>query len=196
MTTPRIICCLGNPGRRYDDTRHNLGFRVADALAARARGTWSRPRDEFDWSRVRVAGSDVILVKPRTYMNLSGDALELLDEIEPVEAGAVLVVCDDLALPLGTLRLRTRGSDGGHNGLKSVALRLGTSAFPRLRLGVGPLPEDVDAADFVLARMTHEDLDAADRVVREAVRCVETLIGDGMATAMNRFNTRAAAAEE
>jgi len=196
MPQPLVICCLGNPGPRYADTRHNLGFRVGEALVARAGGKWSRPRDEFDWSRVRVGGTDVVVVRPRTYMNLSGDALESLEEIHPVEPGSVLVVCDDIALPFGALRLRAKGSDGGHNGLKSVAASLGTQAFPRLRLGVGPVPEGEDAADFVTAPMQPEEIEAAGGMVRQAVACLETLVADGLTTAMNRFNTRPAEPQE
>ena len=186
-----ILCCLGNPGPRYDGTRHNLGFALADLLVSRARGKWSRPREEYLWSHVRVSGHDVIVLKPQTYMNLSGEAIGELSTLEPVRARDTLVVCDDIALPLGMIRLRKRGSDGGHNGLRSVIESLGTTAFPRLRLGVGPVPESTDAADFVLEPMATDDWAEGERMVREGVKCVETVLSDGVETAMNRFNRRA-----
>lgn len=190
MSTRLVLCCLGNPGRRYADTRHNLGFRVADALVAKARGSWSRPREEFDWSRISLGGRDVIVIKPLTYMNLSGEAIEVLREIEPVDAGSLTAVCDDIALPLGTLRLRAKGSDGGHNGLKSLIATLETQSFARLRLGVGPVPESIDPADFVLDAMSGEDLEVSEKMVRQAVKCVQTMIEHGISAAMDRFNTR------
>lgn len=190
-----VLCCLGNPGDRYDGTRHNLGFALGDALVASAGGKWSRPQESFRWSHVRIAGRDVIVVQPLTYMNLSGEALEDLAAVEPVRPADTLVVCDDIALPLGLIRLRKKGSDGGHNGLSSVIESLGTTRFPRLRLGVGPVPEGEDAADFVLAPLSAPERAETSKMLREAVKCVETLLSDGLDTAMNRFNRRAAAEE-
>jgi PTH1 family peptidyl-tRNA hydrolase len=190
MVSRLILCCLGNPGERYSGTRHNLGFDLGDALVERAGGVWSRPREQLLMCRVGVAGADVTIVKPQTYMNLSGEALELLAEIEPVTASRTLVVCDDIALPLGVIRLRKQGSDGGHNGLRSIISSLNTRRFPRLRLGVGPVPEGADAADFVLEPMASEDAAVAARMLREAVKCVETALAGGIDTAMNRFNRR------
>lgn len=191
MASRLILCCLGNPGERYAHTRHNIGFDVADALVSAAGGTWSRPREELRLSRIRRAGCQLTVVEPQTYMNLSGEALESLAEIEPVPAEDTLVVCDDIALPLGFIRLRRSGSDGGHNGLKSIIAILGTTSFPRLRLGVGPLPEGADAADFVLGRMSDDDGAAAAKMVREAVKCLETALSEGIDTAMSRYNRRA-----
>lgn len=193
MPSRLILCCLGNPGGRYEHTRHNLGFQLGDALVAASGGVWSHPREELRFSRVRWAGAEVVVVEPQTYMNLSGEALESLAEIMPVPASETLVVCDDIALPLGLIRLRRSGSDGGHNGLKSIVASLETTRFPRLRLGVGPVPEGVDAADFVLAPMGDEDAAAAAKMVREGLKCLETVVSDGIATAMNRFNRRAGA---
>jgi PTH1 family peptidyl-tRNA hydrolase len=130
------------------------------------------------------------VLKPRTYMNLSGRALEALADLEPVRAGDTLVICDDIALPLGFVRLRKRGSDGGHNGLKSVIASLGGTGFPRLRLGVGPVPPGVDPADFVLDRMSADDAASAEKMLREALKCVETAVDLGFEAAMTRFNRR------
>jgi PTH1 family peptidyl-tRNA hydrolase len=137
-----------------------------------------------------------MVVKPQTYMNRSGRALEILGADGYVRASDTLVVCDDIALPMGTIRLRKKGSDGGHNGLRSVIESLGTTRFPRLRLGVGPVPESVDAADFVLEPMPDEVRSVAKRMVREAVKCLETLLSSDIDTAMNRFNRRVGAGED
>lgn len=187
-----ILCCLGNPGPRYERTRHNLGFDLGEVLVERAGGSWSRPRDEFLWSRISVAGRELTVLKPQTYMNLSGEALEVLAELEPVQAARTLVVCDDIALPHGIIRLRKRGSDGGHNGLRSIIASLGTTRFPRLRLGVGPVPEESDASDYVLEPLCEEEIAACAKMIREGVKCVETLLEHGIDTAMNRFNRRSA----
>ena len=135
------------------------------------------------------------MIKPQTYMNLSGEALEILAGMETVRLTDTLVVCDDIALPLGFIRLRKKGSDGGHNGLKSVIDSLGGTSFPRLRLGVGPVPDGVDPADFVVAQMDEDELAVTAKMLREAVKCVETLVEHGVGTAMNRFNRRATEAE-
>jgi PTH1 family peptidyl-tRNA hydrolase len=184
------VAGLGNPGDRYRRTRHNLGFRVVEAIAAARRGVWSSPARKRRTARVRVAGASVVLVEPLTYMNLSGDAILPLVGEESLPGGRLLVVCDDIALPLGQMRLRPSGSDGGHNGLLSVIERLGTTDFPRLRLGVGPVPERVDAAEFVLAEFLPEEEAAVEAVVEAAGACVESWIVDGVDRAMSRFNAR------
>jgi PTH1 family peptidyl-tRNA hydrolase len=186
---PRLFLFgLGNPGPRYAHTRHNLGFRVIDAMAAgRGVGRWRQGqvlvRAEFD-----VESTRVVLVKPETYMNLSGRAAAELRSEFGAEPGELLVVVDDIALPLGKTRLRTRGSDGGHNGLKSVIAELGSMDFPRLRMGVGPLPPDVVPADFVLAPFASAEMDAVDAMVVKAVQCVESVIESGLERAMGVFN--------
>jgi PTH1 family peptidyl-tRNA hydrolase len=142
-----------------------------------------------------MRGREVTVIKPQTYMNLSGEALEILAGMEPVRPADTLVICDDIALPLGFIRLRKKGSDGGHNGLKSVIDSLGGGSFPRLRLGVGPVPAGVDPADFVLAPLGEDELTVTAKMLREAVKCIETLIDHGVGTAMNRFNRRASEPE-
>lgn len=191
-----ILCCLGNPGERYRGTRHNLGFLLADRLVDERHGRWSQPHPSFLSARVRVGGDHVEVIKPLTYMNCSGDALDARDAAAPVDPARVLVVCDDIALPLGMLRLRTRGSDGGHNGLKSITASLGTQDFARLRIGVGPVPERVDPADFVLAPMGSEDAEEAALAVARGVLCVETVLVEGYERAMSRFNARVERGEE
>ena len=187
---------LGNPGPRYAHTRHNLGFRVIDAMASsHGIARWSQRqtlvRAEFD-----IVSTRIVLAKPQTYMNLSGHAAAELRSDFGAEPGELLVAVDDIALPLGQLRLRIRGSDGGHNGLKSVIAELGTSEFPRLRMGVGPVPSDVDPAEFVLSPFPSEEALNADAMVVRAVQCVEAWCASGsiapwaFSTHLTRSGTR------
>lgn len=190
---------LGNPGPRYENTRHNLGFIVIDALAAAWRASWSAFAS-FEVGEVRTGDSDVLLVKPRTYMNRSGTALGALIArgdltVEDGVCDRLLVVLDDIALPLGRIRLRQRGSDGGHNGLKSIIASSGTREFPRLRLGVGPVPDGEDPADFVLEPFTADEREAVRRMVGQGVDCVEDVLRFGVTEAMNRHNSPRAAPE-
>ncbi|HET6462299.1 MAG TPA: aminoacyl-tRNA hydrolase, partial [Candidatus Krumholzibacteria bacterium] len=180
-----IIAGLGNPGPRYDRTRHNLGFRVMEALAAARRGTWAEPARKARAAKIRLGGSHGLLVEPLTYMNLSGDALAPLMLSEQLPSSRLLVVCDDIALPLGQIRLRASGTDGGHNGLKSIIERLNTLDFPRLRMGCGPVPPRVDAAEFVLAEFLPEEEETVDGMIKQSVACCESWAFDGIGKAMS-----------
>jgi PTH1 family peptidyl-tRNA hydrolase len=193
MAPDLFVCGLGNPGPEYKDTRHNLGFWVVDLLCERFRGRWRRPRESYLECRVTISQTPVLLVEPLTYMNLSGEAVGWIASREGFEPAALLVVCDDTALPLGRLRLRGKGSDGGHNGLGSIIETLGTTGFPRLRLGIGPVPEDVDQADFVLTPPSGSEVERAREMVARAADCVELWVREGTDAAMSRFNTRSAA---
>jgi len=195
MPSLHVVCGLGNPGDRYSATRHNVGFDLADALRKRHGGRWSFSDERFALAHTQVRGCDVLLVKPQTYMNLSGDALRVLQRTHEFRARDLMVACDDIALPEGLIRVRRKGSDGGHNGLASIIGALGTTSFPRLRLGVGAPPEGVDAADYVLDAMSEDEMAGAAKMIREAVRCVETWLDQGIDVAMNRFNRRAAEPE-
>ena len=195
MAIEYAVAGLGNPGDRYRNTRHNLGFRVVEAIAAARRGEWSPAGRKRRTAVVRLAGSSVLLVEPLTYMNLSGDALAAILAEENLPPGRLLVVCDDIALPRGQLRLRKSGSDGGHNGLKSVIERLGTTGFPRLRMGVGPVPPRVDAAEFVLAEFLPEEEADVSAMIDGAAACAESWVREGIDRAMNRFNARPGPAE-
>lgn len=190
MPAEFIITGLGNPGSRYEKTRHNLGFRVLEALAAARRGRWSEPARKMRTASIRLRDSHGLLVEPLTYMNLSGDALFPLMISEQLPPSRLLVVCDDIALPLGQIRLRASGTDGGHNGLKSIIERLNTLDFPRLRMGCGPVPPRVDAAEFVLAEFLPEEEAAVDAMIKESVACCESWIFDGIGKAMSRFNAK------
>ncbi|MGD8627789.1 MAG: aminoacyl-tRNA hydrolase [bacterium] len=183
-----LVFGLGNPGDRYRGTRHNVGKEVLGSILRRL-GLELRP-GRGDFYRAHDPDRDIHLVVPTTYVNDSGiaasQALESLDA-RPAE---LLVLCDDFNLPLGCLRIRKRGSEGGHNGLSSIIYQLGTQDFPRLRMGVGPLPSGVDWADFVLARFTGEEADAAGKMKEEAVQAVLDIAGSGLDAAMNTYNRR------
>jgi len=192
MSRQLVLVGLGNPGRRYDGTRHNVGFRTVDAFAVRHGATFTQQSRALVRADCRLADVDIILVKPQRYMNRSGGALVNLRQVHEFDLEDLLVVTDDIALPLGRLRLRRGGSDGGHNGLRSIIEALGSNAFSRLRLGVGGPPDAVDAADYVLERFEEEDREAADEMVGRAVACIESVLEDGFERAMGHFNTRPA----
>jgi PTH1 family peptidyl-tRNA hydrolase len=185
-----IIAGLGNPGPRYHRTRHNLGFRVVEALAAARRGRWGEPARKMRTASIRLRDSHGLLVEPLTYMNLSGDALGPILFEESLPPSRLLVVCDDIALPLGQIRLRASGTDGGHNGLKSIIERANTLDFPRLRMGCGPVPPRVDAAEFVLAEFLPEEEASVDAMITDAVACAGSWLFDGIGKAMSKFNAK------
>jgi len=183
-----VLLGLGNPGSRYASTRHNLGYRVVDRFAAlHGVRSWDERRT-CAVAGVEFGSTGMLLVKPRTYMNLSGRALAELRAEREIPPEEILVVVDDIALPLGQLRLRRRGSDGGHNGLKSIIGELGTTGFPRLRLGVGPVPPGVDPADYVLSVCPEDEKNTVEEMVVRAVRCLETVVGSGFDHAMGEYN--------
>lgn len=189
MSDVYVICGLGNPGDEYRDTRHNVGFMLVDHLAERFGGRWAFPRPEYALCRARIRGADALLVKPQTYMNLSGDALRELLVAERFGLEKLLVCCDDIALPAGEIRLREKGSDGGQKGLRSIVDALGTTAFARLRLGIGA-PDDEEASDYVLGAMGESEAPGAKRMVAQAGKCVEVWVAEGIDRAMSRFNRR------
>jgi peptidyl-tRNA hydrolase, PTH1 family len=184
----RMVVGLGNPGDRYRRTRHNVGFMVVDELASRARAGKGRQEADCSVAPARIAGEDVLLVKPLTFMNRSGLAVERLLAGKGATPRDLIVILDEVALELGVLRIRERGSHGGHNGLRSLVDVLGTEDFPRLRIGVrkGEPPEDF--ADYVLSEFPRDDVLVVQEVVGRAADAVECLIGEGAAVAMNRFN--------
>ncbi|MCI0453208.1 MAG: aminoacyl-tRNA hydrolase [Candidatus Latescibacteria bacterium] len=190
MPVDYLVAGLGNPGERYRRTRHNLGFRAVELFARRRGARWGKPAKGLVSTRVDIAGRDTLVVEPLTYMNLSGDVIAPLMAKESLPLDRVLVVCDDFALPLGSLRLRKSGSDGGHNGLFSVIERLGTVDIPRLRLGVGPVPPRVDPAEFVLAEFPPEEERTVDEMLTVATECIDAWVMDGIEKTMSRFNTR------
>jgi PTH1 family peptidyl-tRNA hydrolase len=186
----KLVVGLGNPGEPYRGTRHNVGFEILDRLVDRhvTAGWRTAPADALEARWRRPDGDPVLLVKPLTFMNLSGRAVQALSHFYRVPAGDLLIVCDDVHLPLGRLRARASGSEGGHNGLRSVAEALGTIDYPRLRVGVGRGDDRRDLADHVLARFDADERRAIDEAVARAADAVEMWTDEGLAKMMNTFN--------
>ena len=184
----KLIVGLGSPGRRYRETRHNVGWEVISRLARRARIAVDEEDGYSEVGRGSIGGTRVVLARPQTYVNVSGEAVRDLRRRHRLKPQDILVVVDDLDLPLGRLRLRAHGSDGGHNGLKSIIEALGTTEFPRLRVGIGRPAEGVDPADHVLTRFTSDEQAVVDAALDRAAEAIETAIAEGIETAMNRFN--------
>jgi PTH1 family peptidyl-tRNA hydrolase len=184
----KLIAGLGNPGSRYEGTRHNVGFEIVDRLARRQGVVLESAPGEALLARLRSLGAGALLVKPLTFMNLSGHAVAELVRYYRVALPDLLVVTDDVNLPLGRLRARPRGSHGGHNGLKSVAEQLGSEDFARLRIGVGRGDDRRDLADHVLARFEAGERDAIENALERAVDAVEAFVVGGIEEVMNVYN--------
>lgn len=184
-----LLVCLGNPGDKYENTRHNVGFMVADEVAERQKKPIQRLKFKALTNSLTISGEKVLVMKPVTYMNLSGEAVRQAVDFYKIPPDHVLVVSDDTALPLGRLRIRQKGSAGGHNGLKNIIQHLGTDQFPRLRVGVGEKPHpDYDMADWVLSKFTGEDKKAIDEAVKRAADAIECILAEGIDRGMGRFN--------
>lgn len=184
-----IVAFFGNPGLKYNGTRHNAGFMAADAMEKKLGVSINKMRFKALTQTADIGGKKVLLMKPQTYMNLSGDAIVQAANFYKVPPERVIVVSDETALPIGRLRIRRGGSAGGHNGLKSVIARLGTDQFPRIRLGVGDKPHpDYDMADWVLSAFKGQDAADMELVAKKAADAVECYITEGADRAMNRFN--------
>lgn len=192
-----VIVGLGNPGRRYRMTRHNIGFMVVDELAARSKVTMRRGvRICAESARAVVAGETVRLVKPLTYMNRSGQAVASWMRKEGAKPGKLIVIFDDAALARGQLRIRARGSDGGHNGVRSVVETIGSGDFVRIRVGIGPKPDKVPLADYVLGPFSVEERETLDETVRRAADAVERVCTEGVDAAMNHINRQSEQGEQ
>ncbi|MCI8304656.1 MAG: aminoacyl-tRNA hydrolase [Lawsonibacter sp.] len=184
-----LLVCLGNPGDKYENTRHNVGYMVADELAGRQNKPVQRLKFKALTNILTISGEKVLVMKPITYMNLSGEAVRPAADFYKVPPERVLVVSDDTALAIGRLRIRAKGSAGGHNGLKNIIQLLGTDQFPRLRVGVGEKPHpDYDMADWVLGRFAGEDKKAIDASVKRAADAVACILAEGIDRAMGKFN--------
>jgi len=184
----KLIVGLGNPGSKYAGTRHNLGFDVIDELARRRNLTFESSPADAVVARERGLDAHVMLAKPMTFMNRSGDAVGMLSRYFRIEPDSILIVVDDANLPLGRMRARSEGSAGGHNGLQSIMTALATPAFPRLRLGVGRGDSRRDLADHVLARFDDDEIGAIEEMVTGAADAAELFVDDSILAVMNRFN--------
>ena len=193
----KLIVGLGNPGREYRDTRHNVGFMVVDEIARRHGLDWAMaPSQVPDAFVVKKFGADpVLLAKPLTFMNRSGDAVAALSRYYDIAPADMLVVVDEVDLSFGRLRARARGSGGTHNGLKSLVQRLGSTEFPRLRLGVGRGDARRDLADHVLSKFERDEQDALDEFIARAADAAEMFAVDGIAKVMNVYNPEATGPE-
>jgi PTH1 family peptidyl-tRNA hydrolase len=186
----RLIVGLGNPGIEYAWTPHNLGFLVVDKLAEQAGIRMTRPEAKSLVGLGKIAGHEVLLAKPQTMMNLSGLAVRELVGRAECEPSGVIVICDDIALPWGMLRVRERGSAGGHNGLKSVIGVLGTMEFPRVRLGVQPEEFRGDLKEYVLRQIPRDEEELVAEEIEQGAEAVKLIVAEGIGRAMNRFNRR------
>ncbi|MBO5455375.1 MAG: aminoacyl-tRNA hydrolase [Muribaculaceae bacterium] len=184
-----LIVGLGNIGLEYADTRHNAGFRIADALVEGADAKFSTER-YGDIARMRVKNAQLIVLKPSTYMNLSGNAVRYWKEKEGIEIENILVLVDDCALPFGAIRIKPRGSDAGHNGLKNIAQMLGTQDYPRLKFGIGNDFPRGTQIDYVLGHFTPEEEKLMPERIKLAVEAVKTFCLAGIQTAMNSYNNK------
>ncbi len=186
-----IIVGLGNPKKEYDNTRHNIGFDVIDALAEDNRISVSEKKHKAIIGKGVIAGQKVVLAKPQTYMNLSGESVrELVDYYKIDTETELIVISDDISLDVGGIRIRKKGSAGGHNGLKNIILHVGDDIFPRLRMGVGEKPKNYDLADYVLGHFTKEERSIMDDSIKDAMKAIELMINDDIDGAMNLYNRK------
>ena len=184
----KLVVGLGNPGKKYDQTRHNVGFDVLAELARRFPG--DRPKGRFSGETMDLAvqGQKILLLWPHTFMNVSGKSVLAARDFYKIEDEDILIVCDDFQLPLGKIRTRPSGSSGGQKGLEDCLKRLGTPKLGRLRLGIGPVPERWDVADFVLGKFGDDDRPQVSQMLRTAADAVELWVSQGIQETMNRFN--------
>jgi PTH1 family peptidyl-tRNA hydrolase len=185
-----LIAGLGNPGREYRDSRHNVGFMVLDRLAQGMGLAFTRRQADALYATGRLGGQPVVLAKPQRYVNLSGRPVASLLRFHDIPPERLLVAFDELDLPLGALRLRPEGGTSGHRGMQSIVEALGTQAFPRLRFGIGRPPGRMDPAAYVLQVFAEDELPLADEMIGRAVEAIRVFVTEGIAPAMNRYNTR------
>ena len=185
-----IIAGLGNPGKEYENTRHNAGFMVMDALAEKIGADISEKKHKALCGKGAIGGEKVILMKPQTYMNSSGESIRAAADYYKVDPEDILIVYDDISLAPGQLRIRAKGSAGGHNGIKSIIAHLGTQEFPRVKVGVGEKPKGYDLADYVLGHFTKEEQAIFAERFDEVYDAVQLIVMGDITEAMNRHNKK------
>ena len=186
-----LIAGLGNPGKKYERTKHNVGFDTIDVLVERFNIPCGGTAREAMYGKGVIGGEKAMLIKPLTFMNLSGNAIRSYTDYYGIDvANEVIVIYDDVDLPKGTVRIRKRGSAGSHNGMKSVVSSLGSGDFTRVRIGIGPKPEHSDMIDYVLRRFKRDDRKLIDEAIELAADAVEMIIKENVESAMNKFNQK------
>lgn len=186
-----IIAGLGNPGKEYENTRHNIGFQAIDKLAEQENIGVLEKKHKAVFGKGYVAGQKCILAKPQTFMNLSGESIrELIDYYKVDEETQLIVIVDDICLDVGQIRVRKKGSAGGHNGLKNIISHLGHDSFNRIRIGVGEKPKGYELVDYVLGHFSKEEIKLMDDAAKKAADAVRTIIAEGADAAMNEFNRK------
>lgn len=185
-----MLVCLGNPGDEYEGTRHNIGFMVADELAERQNKPIQRLKFKALTNTFQIGKERVLVLKPVTYMNLSGEAVRPAMDFYKLPPDRILVVSDDIAMDVGRIRIRTKGSAGGHNGLKNIIQHIGTDQFPRLKIGIGGKPHpDYDLADWVTGKFSPEDRKIIRASVERAADAIQYAMTEGLMKAMSKYNT-------
>ena len=185
-----LIVGLGNPTREYEHTRHNAGFDAVDMLADRLNISVKEKKHKGLCGKGMLGAEKVILLKPQTYMNLSGESVRAAADFYKIDHEHIIVMYDDIDLDVGKLRVRAKGSAGGHNGIKNIIAHLGTQDFPRVRIGVGAKPDRMDLADYVLGRFPQVEQSVMEDAVKEAAEAAAAIVEDGIDAAMNRFNRK------
>ena len=185
-----LIVGLGNPGREYEHTRHNAGFDAIDVLAGKLGVDVKEKKHKGLCGKGMIAGEKVILLKPQTFMNLSGESVRAAADFYKIDAEHMIVLYDDIDLDVGKLRVRAKGSAGGHNGIKNIIAHMGTQEFPRVRIGVGAKPDRMDLADYVLGRFSQVERPVMEDAFEEAAEATIAVVEDGIDAAMNRFNRK------
>ncbi len=184
-----LVAGLGNPGSRYEMTRHNIGFHTIDYIAEELGAKIKKLKFKALYGECEIGGERVFLAKPQTYMNLSGESVEEFASFYKIPVGNIIVISDDIALPAGRIRIRAKGSAGGHNGLKSIIYRLGSDEFTRVRIGVGqPEHSGYELADYVLGRFAKEEIPVLEEAIVKAYKAVSEIVLRGTQSAMNKFN--------
>lgn len=185
-----LIAGLGNPSRTYEGTRHNIGFTMIDAIGNKFGIDVTTKKHKALVGRGMIDGMRVILAKPQTYMNLSGESIREITDFYKIEPENIIIIYDDISLDVGQLRIRKKGSAGGHNGVKNIIAHLGTQEFPRIKLGIGNKPEGWDLADYVLSKYTKAEQEALEEASEGVIGAVKLMLADDIEAAMNKYNAK------